>query len=109
MAFGPAVALAALLLEDDDLVTALLFHHLGGHHGAGDRGAAGGRGTLAAQQQNLGELDDVAGVSGDLLDLDNVVRRHAILLAARANDREHDSNPSLGACFASAFSQPARL
>ena len=45
--------------------------------------------ALAAEQNHLGKLDDIAGAPRDLLHLDDVVRRHAILLAACANDREH--------------------
>src|SRR5665648_809870 len=92
MAFGAAVALTALLLENDDLVGALLSDDLGRHHGAGN-GRAARLGSIATEQQHLAKLDDVAGLACDLLNLDNVVWRNAILLAARANDREHVSNP----------------
>jgi hypothetical protein len=80
--------LAALLLEDDDLVGALLLQDLGGHAGAG-HGAARLGVALAGKHQNVAKLDDIAGLARDFLNLDNVVRRNAILLAARANDREH--------------------
>src|SRR6476660_6952680 len=89
-----AVVLAPLLLEDDDLVAARLLHHLGGDQRAGNDRAARLR-AIAAKQQHLAERNDVAGLARDALDLDNVVRRHAILLAARADDREHVSLSSL--------------
>src|SRR6185437_12407641 len=89
-----AVVLAPLLLEHDDLVAARLLHHLGGNQRAGNGRAARLR-AIAAKQQHLAERNDVAGLARDALDLDNVVRRHAILLAARADDREHVSLSSL--------------
>jgi hypothetical protein len=102
--------LAPLLLEDDDLVVALLLQHLGGHGCAGDGRAARFGRTVAAQQQNLAQLDDIAGLAGDLLNLDNVFRRHAILLAARANDREHlFQSVSWGLICQHNFVGPARL
>src|SRR6478672_2374212 len=100
-----AVVLAPLLLEHDDLVAARLLHHLGGNQRTGNGRAARLR-AIAAKQQHFAELDDIAGLARDALDLDNVVRRHAILLAARADDREHvwlssltlglESRPCLG-------------
>ena len=87
------VILPPLLLEDDDLLAARLLDHLGGDRRAGDRGIAG-LGAVAAKQDHLGKLDDIAGLARDLLDLDDVVGRHAILLAACANDREHVRYPS---------------
>src|SRR6478736_4336492 len=100
-----AVVLAPLLLEDDDLVAARLLHHLGGDQRAGNDRATRLR-AIAAKQQHFAERNDVAGLARDALDLDNVVRRHAILLAARADDREHvwlssltlglESRPCLG-------------
>src|SRR6478752_10804986 len=89
-----AVVLAPLFLEHDDLVAAGLLHHLGSDKGASDQRAARPR-AVAAKQQHLAKLDDVTGLACDALDLNNVVRRHAILLAARANDREHVSLSSL--------------
>jgi hypothetical protein len=89
MALLAAVGRTPLLLEHHDLVARLLLEHFGGNQRAGDGRAAGLGTAVAAKQQHLGELDDIAGLSRDLLDLDDVVGRHAILLAARANDREH--------------------
>ena len=90
MALLAAVILAALLLEHHDLVGALLLDDFGRDQRAGDGRAAGLGAALAAEQDHLGKLDDIAGLARDLLHLDNVVWRHAILLAACANDREHD-------------------
>src|SRR5262245_50928650 len=85
-----AVIRAPLLLEDDDLVAPPLRDDLGRDHGPGDGRAPGFGTALAAEQDDLGKLDDIAGLASDLLDFNNVVWRHAILLAACANDREHD-------------------
>jgi hypothetical protein len=95
MALLAAIVLAPLLLEDDDLVAALVLDHLGRDQRAGDGRAARLGAAVAAEQDHLRKLDNVAGLACDLLDLDDIVRRHAILLAARANDREHDSLSSL--------------
>src|SRR6478672_11672591 len=89
-----AVVLAPLFLEHDDLVAAEVVEQTRGDKGASDQRAARPR-AVAAKQQHLAKLDDVTGLACDALDLNNVVRRHAILLAARANDREHDSLSSL--------------
>src|SRR6476660_4288607 len=89
-----AVVLAPLFLEHDDLVAAGLLDHLGSDKGASDQRAARLR-AVAAKQQHLVKLDDVTGLACNALDLNNGVWRHAILLAARANDREHDSLSSL--------------
>src|SRR5207344_1981659 len=61
-----AVVLAPLLLEHDDLVAAALLHHFGGDQRAGNQRAAHLR-AIAAKQQHLAELDDVAGLAGDAL------------------------------------------
>src|SRR6516225_256346 len=89
-----AIVGATLLLEDDDLVAALLLQHFRRDQCPGDQGTAG-FGAVAAEQEHLAELDDVARLARNALDLDNVVRCHAILLAAHANDREHVSLSSL--------------
>src|SRR5678816_3383933 len=86
--FGFAAAFLAAALAAGLLAAAALLQHLSGDQRAGN-GRAASLGAFAAKQQHLAELDDIAGFAGDALDLDNVVRRHAILLAARANDREH--------------------
>src|SRR5215510_5847901 len=85
-----AVIRAPLLLEDDDLLAPRLRDDFPGDYGARDCRAPGFGAALAAEQDDLGKLDDIAGLARDLLHFDDVVRRHAILLAACANDREHD-------------------
>ena len=67
---------------------------LGGDKRALNRRAAGLGAAIATEQDHLGKLDDIAGLARDLLDFDDVVWRHAILLAACANDREHVRYPS---------------
>ena len=84
-----AIIFSPLLLEHDDLLAAHLLDDLGRDARAGNRAARLRTALAAAEQEHLGKLDDIAGLARDALDLDNVVRRHAILLAARANDREH--------------------
>src|SRR6185295_19338598 len=62
-----AIVLPPLFLEDDDLLAARLLDHLGSDRRAGDRGGAG-LGAVAAKQDHLGKLDDIAGLARDLLD-----------------------------------------
>src|SRR6266850_5952486 len=78
------VLLLALKLEDQDLVAAALFHHL-----AGDASALGvGRKGVAADGQNVGELDRAAAMLR-LFDLDHVAGGDTVLLAAGADDCVH--------------------
>ena len=82
----PDPAIDLVKIEVEGLIAAFL----GSDKGASNQRAARPR-AVAAKQQHLAKLDDVTGLACDALDLNNVVRRHAILFAARANDREHDS------------------
>jgi hypothetical protein len=84
-----AIIGAPLLLEYHDFVAQLLLEDFGGNKRTGNSGASRLGAAIAAKQDDLRQLDDVARLAPDLFDLDDVVRRHAILLAARANDREH--------------------
>src|SRR6476660_2700802 len=86
--------LAARTRDSDELVASRLLQHLVVDQLAGNDRATRLR-AIAAKQQHFAERNDVAGLARDALDLDNVVRRHAILLAARADDREHVSLSSL--------------
>src|SRR4030095_11210736 len=78
------------LLEDGALVGLRLGDDLGGDDEA--------RGRLEvrafAGQQDVGEVDAIAGATGQLLDDDLVSRGDAILLAARAHDCEHCFYPN---------------
>ena len=58
---------------------------------APDDGRAAQRHAVAADHQHFAELDDLAGLAGDLLDLELVVGGNAILLAAGFDDCEHFS------------------
>src|SRR4029079_14592063 len=78
--------------EGDDLGAAALLQNLGGHGGAGN-GRLAERDRVAADHQNLAELDDLAGIALDLLDLDHILGGNAVLLAAGTDDCEHRSCP----------------
>ena len=58
-----------------------------------DRGAAhrrrAKRQAVAAHDQHLAELDDLAGLAFDFTDLDHILGSDPVLLAARFKDREH--------------------
>src|ERR1700753_1125128 len=81
--------LAALLLEGDDLLALALLDDLGGHGGALDQRRAMLR-RVAAQHQDFAQGDRAAGVADQLFDLQDVVLGHFVLLAAGADNREHD-------------------
>src|SRR5262245_63523648 len=93
MATLSARVLAAALLEGDHLGPAALLDHLGGHRGALDRRGPD-RGRIAAHHQHLAELDDLARLAFDLLDLQEVLGGDAVLLPAGLDDCEHRSCPS---------------
>src|ERR1700679_284129 len=80
--------LPALLLEGDDLGMTSLLDDLTHDRGAVDERRAG-LGAVATQHQDFAEGDRAAGVADQLLDLDDVVLDHFVLLAAGADDREH--------------------
>src|SRR5262249_60646694 len=80
------------LLEGDGLGPGALLDALGGDRGAGDhRGAQ--RGRVAADDEDLAELDDLARLALDLLDLEQVIGGDAVLLTAGLDDCEHRSRP----------------
>src|SRR5262245_3068760 len=85
-ALAPRV-LAPALLERDDLVAALVPDHLAGHAGAAHGGAAH-LNAVAAEQEHF-ELDDIAWLALELVDLDHVVGGDAVLLPAGLDDCEH--------------------
>src|SRR5262249_49000057 len=51
------------------------------------------RDVVAAQYQHLAELDDLAGIALDLVDLEHILGGNAVLLAAGSDDCEHRSRP----------------
>ena len=74
--FLPMAALAAgifspPLLERDDLGAARLIEHLGRNRGAGD-GRRAKRHTVAADDQDLAEFDDLTRLALDLVDLEHI-------------------------------------
>src|SRR5690606_21440138 len=80
--------LAAALLEGDDLRAAGMLDQLGNDLGAGYERRPD-LGAVAADHQDLGELDLRAGVASNFLDGDDVVGSDAVLLAARLYDSVH--------------------
>src|SRR5262249_19070522 len=84
--------LAPPLLERDDLPVARLRQHLRRDRCAGNRRVTK-RQAVAADDQDLAELDDLAGFALDLVDLQHVIGDNAILLAPRSDDREHRFHP----------------
>src|SRR5256885_13437457 len=88
----PTRVLAAPLLEGDHLGTAALLDHRCSNGSPDDRRGAK-RDGVAAHHQHLVELDDLAGLAVDLLDLELVVGGDAVLLPAGLDDCEHRSVP----------------
>src|SRR5712691_2563462 len=87
-----AVIVPPLFLEDDDLVAAALLDQFGADRGAGQERRAGGHLGAVADHQHLSQLDRRAGLAGELLDRDDVVRGDLVLFAAGADHCEHDRN-----------------
>src|SRR2546430_8713315 len=79
---------AAELFGGDDLWPASLLDDLGGNGCAGNRWLTKGD-AVAADDQHLAKLDDLARVAPDLVDLDQVLGSHAVLLTAGSDDCEH--------------------
>src|SRR6202012_2173517 len=82
MADLAARILAPALLERDDLRPARLLEHLGGDHRAGHSRHTD-RHSVAADEQDLAELDNFTGFALDLVDLEHVFGGYPVLLAAR--------------------------
>src|SRR6185312_15817925 len=78
--------LAPALLEGDDLVAAGVLQHLAGNHRRADLR------YVAADHQDLAELDDFPRLTVDAVDPDNVFGGNPVLFAARFNDCEHHSS-----------------
>src|SRR5262249_61202884 len=91
--FLPVTALATRILapaffENNDLGSAALFHHLGSYRSAGDRRRAKAD-VIAAKEEDLLQLNDLAGLSFDLVNPDDIVCGNPVLLAAGLDDCEH--------------------
>src|SRR4029079_7581743 len=87
---GAPVALAPLLLEDRDLRAAELVDHHAAHLGPRER-AADLQTALAVHHEDAVELDllDLLAAERNDLHVNGVAPLHAVLLAARLDDREH--------------------
>src|ERR1700709_2070723 len=81
--------LAAALLEGDDLLALALRKDLTGDRGARNQRRAMGR-RIAAEHQDFADGEGRADVAGDLLDHQNVVLGPFVLLAAGADNGEHE-------------------
>src|SRR5689334_25431556 len=80
--------LATLLLEGDDLLALALGKNLAGHRRARNQRRTM-LGLVAAQHQDFLDFEGRTDVAGNLLDDQDVVLGHLILLAAGADYREH--------------------
>ena len=80
-----------LVLEDDDLVAPVLAYDVGAHDGAVHERAADGCLVAVGDEQDALEVDGLAGLDLQALDLDLVAELDAVLLAARFDDCVHGS------------------
>src|SRR5262249_7195241 len=76
--------------ERDDLRLARLLENFGGHRGAA-HSRRPERQAVAAYDQDLAKLDNLAGLALYLADLDHILGGDPVLLAARFKDREHST------------------
>ena len=91
---GAVVALTLLELEDEDLLALVLFDDLGGDLLVLEGGRVND-GLLAVVQEENVELDRIARLRVELLDVENVALGNLILLATSCYDCVHVCNPSL--------------
>src|SRR5438105_11511393 len=91
MALLAPVIVPPLLFEDDDLGRPRLLDHGGADRGAIQKGGAGRHLRAFADHQHLAQLDRGAGLDRQPLDRDDVVLGDLVLLAAGADDCEHDT------------------
>ena len=94
MALGAVIALALLELEDELLLALELLDDLGDDLLLGQSGSVNDRLLAVVQHENV-ELDLVARLRIELLDVDDVALGNLVLLAASRNDCVHVRNPSL--------------
>src|SRR5438477_5243428 len=85
------VIVPPLLFEDDDLGRPRLLDHGGADRGAIQKRGAGRDLRAFADHQHLAELDRGAGLRRQPFDRDDVVLGDLVLLAAGADDCEHDT------------------
>src|SRR5690606_9603822 len=89
MAALAARILPAALLEGDDLRAAPLLDDFRRHQRALDEGSAESHVVTISEGQHMADLDDVAGLAGEISNLQYVIGCNAILLAAGLDDCEH--------------------
>src|SRR5262249_48762725 len=91
-----ALVVAGLVLElvNPDLGALGLGHDLAGHRNLGERVGVGGHG-LATDGQPRGKRHRRAGLTRELLHLDDVADSDAVLLAAGLDDRVHETTPDV--------------
>src|SRR5260370_22873707 len=92
MAVLAAVIVPPLFLEDDDLVGAAMLDQGGADRRAIEKRGAGRHHGAVADHQHLAELNRRARLAGELLDGDHIVLGDLVLLAAGADDCEHDKS-----------------
>ena len=80
--------LAAALFESDHLVATGMLEHFARDSRSGDGRHADG-GLVAPEQQDLAELDNIAGFNRDAVDPDHIFSHNAVLLTAGFDDCEH--------------------
>src|SRR5213592_4073802 len=88
------VVLPAFEFHDPDLPAAPLGDDLAGDPGARERLRVRDDFPVARHEEHGPELDGRALVAGQLLDRDDLSRRHAVLLAAGGDNRFHEPRPS---------------
>src|SRR5215217_2549078 len=89
VALLPAVVLAALVLEDDDLLAPAVAQHLGRDGGAIEHRGAQLDGVAVGAEEDLLELDGLAGLRIHRLDANGLARLGPVLVAAEADDGVH--------------------
>src|SRR5436309_10293108 len=86
VAVPAAVVLAALLLEHQDLLGAAVGDDLATHACTLDQRRADANRAVGGGEQHLAELDRVADIARETLDVDEVSRGDTVLLASGADD-----------------------
>src|SRR5437870_4249925 len=90
-----AIVLPALELHDRDLPPAPLADNLAGDPGALEDLRVCDHVAVPRDEQHGPELDGRARLAGQLLDRDDLPRRHTVLLAAGCDDRFHGTQTFL--------------
>ena len=100
MACGASIPFATLALEHFDFVSAGMFDYCGLDLGPVHGGFSDGGFGAVANDKDIAQIDGGAGIASHALNHNDFVLGDLVLLAARADDREHRiSNVCLGAKF----------